>query len=502
MKRLASLVNSFFFRIFLWFWIANIFLVGSTAYLANQLLTRVEMAPWSEQDSQRFQYLAGKVEEAFSEQLSTSQGSDVSISASGTDSSLTALLRDIALKMRLPMLLIEHNTLEPIYALPPAALMVSDEVIPLVNSPALGSIESAGTQFSGPGIIDIDGRTYSLFFAKPNPLSLFLGETRPNPSFFLIGIVIFSGILCFMLAWSVVKPVRRLRRASQRMAKGELDVQIEAKSIGKDELGGLSRDFNSMATQIRRHVNAQQQLLSDISHELKSPLARQQVAYDLLRRAIRKGNWQDVDTKLNRAELETQRLNLLITQLLSLADWRDAEEQEFEALDLSKVLSRILADAKFEAQGKGLSVELCDHTGNNADPVVLGVESKLNSAFENLIRNALKYARTCVQISIFQHRESIKICVSDDGDGVSDDAVSHIFEPFFRASEARERDTGGVGLGLAIAKKVIDMHGGSIQARSGNADTSDQADALQLSYLSGLNVEITLPIASKTLTDA
>jgi two-component system sensor histidine kinase CpxA len=492
--RIYTFFNSFFFRIFLWFWLVNVLLVGSTAYLSNQFLTRAQMLPWSELDSQRFLYLAGKVERTLNDFPIAMQSKETSNPNSPTHSELTAMLRETALDMRLPMLLVDHDTLNPIYALPPAALIAADDIAPFVMSPLLGSIKSAGTQFSGPGVIEVAGRSYSLFFAKPNPLSLFLGDTRFAPPYMLIGIVCISGVLCFMLAWSIVRPVRQLREASQKMARGELDVQIESKSIGKGEIGELSLDFNSMASQIQSHITAQQQLLGDISHELKSPLARQQIAHDLLRRALCKSDWQDAEKKLNRAELETQRLDSLISELLCAADWRQSKEHNFETINLHDIVTGIIADAKFETHEKPLSIMFNNTLSNETSAFLRGDKSKLISAIENVIRNAIHYAHSCVEVRLYTHHNKLCVLVSDDGCGVSAEAIPHLFKPFFRASAARERDTGGVGLGLSITKKIIELHRGSVELSSGPSDAILTGNTPTVSLQSGLNVLISLPV--------
>jgi two-component system sensor histidine kinase CpxA len=244
------------------------------------------------------------------------------------------------------------------------------------------------------------------------------------------------------------------------------DLTARAGKVGsrrRDEIADLVRDFDGMAERLENLVNAQSRLLNDISHELRSPLARLNVALGLARQ--RTG--PEATATLDRMELEANRLNELIGRLLVLARMEGGEQAvEKSEIHLEDLVREIAQDAEFEAQGRNCRIR-CEVVD---DAVVLGNVELLHSAIENVVRNAMRYTHegTEVEVRLEQMDEAngpqALIRVSDQGPGVPEASLDKLFQPFYRLDDARERQTGGVGLGLAITERAVRLHGGAVRA--------------------------------------
>ncbi len=274
--------------------------------------------------------------------------------------------------------------------------------------------------------------------------------------------MLISGGVCYWLARYVTLPVVTLRDATRRFAGGDLTVRI-GKGIGnrKDELSGLASDFDNMAERISSLLGQQRQLLRDISHELRSPLTRLNVAVELARRQT--GN--DAKPILDRIETEAYILNEMIGQVLTISRLNsETEKIEAQPVDLKKLVGEITANANFEAQSRNCTVELIEST----PCTVSGNEELLRRATENVIRNALTYTHKNTKVEIRLRKTTknstsfAEISVLDHGPGVPESDIPHLFRPFYRISNARERQTGGTGLGLAITKQAAALHNGTI----------------------------------------
>lgn len=268
-----------------------------------------------------------------------------------------------------------------------------------------------------------------------------------------------SALVCFVLARNFSAPVRALRAASAAVSRGELTVRVPEQVARRgDELGRLADDFNRMAVSIAQMVESRTQLLRDVSHELRSPLARLAVALALARR---RGG--DTDA-LDRIDEESARLDALIAQVLTLARLESpADVAPREPVDLAALLDGVVRDAAFESSGRRLTIDWT----RPAPCHVHGEPNLLRSAFENVVRNAATHtpAGTQVRVSLVTVAEGFRVCVEDSGPGVPAAALATIFEPFARADAARTPG-GGVGLGLAIARRAVTSHGGHIEARN------------------------------------
>jgi two-component system sensor histidine kinase CpxA len=293
------------------------------------------------------------------------------------------------------------------------------------------------------------------------------------------GLLLTALILCYALARYLSTPIGKIRRATQQLAEGNLDSRV-ADRLGRrnDELGKLARDFDDMAERIESLVTSQQRLSRDISHELRSPLARMNVALGIAKQKAS----PDVGSQLERIETEADRLNQMIGRILTLSKLESGTaDYAKEPVDLVEVVASVADDADFEARPLGKSVTM---NGDSAC-VIDGNEILLRSAVENVLRNAVRYTHegTSVDVSVKKNSDTVHVFIQDHGGGVPEEELSKLFKPFYRIGEARERATGGIGLGLAIADRAIAAHDGTISATNSNG---------------GLRVEIALPCSSKT----
>ncbi len=292
--------------------------------------------------------------------------------------------------------------------------------------------------------------------------------------------ILVSGLVCYLLARYLTRPLARLRGATRSLAEGDLAARAGTSVTSRrDEIGALGRDFDAMAERVEGLVTAQQRLLRDVSHELRSPLSRLQVALGLARR--RAG--AELEPDLDRIELEAERLNELIGQILALTRLERALAAEQSAeVALEGILKDVVADADYEAKARRSEVKLVA----SVTASVHGRAQLLHSAIENVVRNAVHFTAegTAVEVTMTSSVGSINISVRDYGPGVPEAALPHLFEPFYRVDESRERDGGGYGIGLAITERTIRRHGGSVRAHN-------HAEG-------GLVVELELPLTASS----
>jgi len=291
--------------------------------------------------------------------------------------------------------------------------------------------------------------------------------------------VLTSGLVCYLLAAYLTAPVVRLRAATQKLAAGDLTARAGIKNNRHDEIGELVRDFDGMAGRMETLVNEQSRLLNDISHELRSPLARLNVALGLARQ--RTG--PEAASALDRMELESGRLEEMIARLLTLSRLEAGQDLlDRSSVQLGELIREVAKDADFEAQSRGCHVVAVVEQ----ECTVEGSPALLRSAIENVVRNATRYTRegTSVEVrleSAQKHEKNVAVIrVQDHGPGVPEAALDKLFRPFFRVDDARERQTGGSGLGLAITERAVRLHGGTVSA----ANLPD----------GGLVIEIQLPL--------
>ena len=313
--------------------------------------------------------------------------------------------------------------------------------------------------FFGPYIFNVNGEQYSLYGQvenrQPKPWFLYLAENKLTILFLAI---VLSGLLCSVLAWHLGKPLKLLKQSADKLAQGDLGSRADPKTSKRgDEVGQLARAFNGMATAIEDMVNQQQQLIGNVSHELRTPLTRLQLALALARK---KGQQS---SEIERIGYEAEQLEDLIEELLTLSRATISQSQLRQQTAIVDALQQVVEDARFEAeqQNKQLDVKV------QIDTLKMFVNPTLLSrAVENVLRNAVRYAEKQIIIEVSQVQQQVLIEICDDGPGIEEKELQAIFEPFYRPDSARDRSTGGWGLGLAITAAAMKAHNGAIIAEN------------------------------------
>ncbi len=297
----------------------------------------------------------------------------------------------------------------------------------------------------------------SAVFVFPPPRGFLLGLLGGNLWLRIALAVLISGIVCFFLSRLMTNRLKDLQLASRQLADGDLDTRLQVRERGGDETDELARDFNSMAEQLQTRIQAQKRLLGDVSHELRSPLARLRIALALAQE--KPANRLEY---LERIEQETGRLEDLIGQLLT-SQTRDVTLDAH--VDLVSLLAQLCADANFEGQvaGKQFSFQ-----SDAEQATVDSAGDLLRKSFENILRNALQHTAENSQVSVtLSSRAScFQVEIEDQGPGVPDADLENIFSEFYRVDTARVRESGGYGLGLAIARRALVEHGGKVIAEN------------------------------------
>jgi two-component system sensor histidine kinase CpxA len=323
----------------------------------------------------------------------------------------------------------------------------------------------------------------NLGFPPPPGQNGFLALFRNGPELQTLVLLLIAGIVCFQLARSFSAPLARLRSVSRQIADGDLTARIGT-SLGKpgNEIGDLARDFDHMAERMAGLVNAQKRLLLDISHELRSPLTRLNIALELAKKRFQ----AEEDDNLGRIARESERLNHLIGQLLTLtrSEGYASDAQESPVL-LADLVLEIAEDVDFETKPLTKGVAIME-----LEPLtVVGSRELLRQAIENVVRNGAYYTRCDSRVEVYLFscvsselgKPAAVIRIRDHGPGVPAEQLPHLTEPFYRVAEARDRNSGGTGLGLSITQHAVHQHGGALVLTNGPEHD-------------GLIVEIHLPL--------
>ena len=330
-------------------------------------------------------------------------------------------------------------------------------------------------RINGPFIVKTPKREYNEYFIQTvNPQKEGFNEIFDSPWLMSVIVMCVAFPILFFLSWRLTRPVKELRLAANAIALGDLKTNPKIEKQGIKELRDVGRSFNQMVTALQDLNQYQQRLLADISHELKTPLARLQLAVAIIRR--RNGESSEID----RIENEIQKLNTMILDLLSLSRQQVNSHLARAKFPVQQIWFDILEDAKFEMNENGLALEIHNHIPPSERYYINGNCQLLSSAVENVIRNAKKYAETRVSVVLTIHKKNLVIDIEDDGPGVPESEYEQIFRPFYRVDEARARQTGGTGLGLAIVLNAVQQHKGTVVASKAS--------------IGGLRVEIVLPL--------
>ena len=332
---------------------------------------------------------------------------------------------------------------------PPVRRSEEDDLTRLAKQASPLSLVRGNFETIGPARVAINGKDFAIYVSLMNGPP---DSQQPLMYFLSIALVI-TIALSYLFARSLVRPITILQETSRELAGGNWKARVKEADGRRDELGSLSRDFNAMASQLEQMWLGQQRLLADISHELRSPLARLQMAVGL-------AHQQNVDpAALARIEREAERMDSMIGQLLTLTR-AESGKPEISPVMISVLFDRTFADARFEASNRNIRFEVAA-----LPQQTVNVNSMLLcSAVENVVRNAIRYAESSVSVTVSVKESQWFVVVKDDGPGLSEEECSSVFAPFYRASLARDRESGGVGLGLAIAKAAVEMHHGDIKA--------------------------------------
>ena len=310
-----------------------------------------------------------------------------------------------------------------------------------------------------------DGRIYGAVATLEGTFLSRLISRRPRTFWSNIGAaMVVSAVFSLLLAWYVAAPLTQIRGSTRRFAEGDLDARVGDLKFGRSaEMTALASEFDNMAARIKALIESHRRLVRDVSHELRSPLARLRVALEL----ARDGDDAQVHASLDRIESESARLESMLAQALELSRLETQQRAAQDTVALDELLEDVITNADYEGAPRGRKVVLADCDRQ----VLTGSRDALYSAFENVIRNALAYTQdgTTVTVRLLRDPRDARnalIVVRDHGPGVADGELKRIFEPFYRTDSARTRSSGGTGLGLAIARRAVEWHGGSICARN------------------------------------
>jgi signal transduction histidine kinase len=452
-----------FLKIFLWFLVAIAMLFGVIIFVTRTFQTEPMFARWQRGAHAQLAVYAGTAVQIY-------------------DSEGDAGLREYLIRLR------DIETTKEIDVLDEKGrAMIGD----LTETSDFSSVVERADA-SGAEEIDVSPDDYALGaihmrFADGKQATLAVRWSAPRaPSLFLdswlgylrlAGLLLTAAIVCAALALYLTAPIRRLREATHKLADGDLKTRVATTVVRRrDELADLARDFDVMAERMESLVTSQQRLTQDISHELRSPLARLNVALEI----VKQRSTPEMRPMLDRIEGESERLNEMIGRILTLAKLESGTDDDYERrrIDLTELVRDVAADADFEAQSKHKSVEV----GTADKCSVVGSENLLRSAIENVLRNAVRYTAvdSIVDVSVSAVNGHAIVSVADHGGGVPEPELANLFRPFYRVGEDRNRSTGGTGLGLAIAHRAVQAHKGNISAANKNG---------------GLEVRITLDTA-------
>ncbi len=341
-----------------------------------------------------------------------------------------------------------------------------------MNAPGPGEPRAGG--MPGPGGPD-DRAGFGRGDGPRGPFGPFSPMSRPIP---MLAAIIVSLFFAALLAWYFSRPIRALRSAFEAASAGDLSPRFtDGDRLGGDELNDLGRDFDRMSGQLRALMDGQRRLLHDVSHELRSPLARLQAAIGLAHQQPDK-----IATSLERIERESVRMDKLVGELLTLSRLEaNPDLPKNEPVDMQELVDGIALDARFEAGDDGPAIEV--EIEGEPQAIVRGAPDLLWRAVENVVRNAVKHggAGGRVDIRLVARGPLVHVEVLDRGPGIRDADLPTVFEPFFRSNPGKN-NIDGHGLGLAIAQRVVHAHGGSIVARNREGG--------------GLQVAIALPLAA------
>lgn len=438
-NQLIQQLYSINIKLFLWFWLIAIISIVSTQFISEQLAQDALILAPHPNDQQKLYNAANKIRK-------------------NKPTNVAQFIKDLQKNKNSSYLVknIDNSTVFP-------RLSKFNDLFQYIEKNSFTNpttISLSNARITGP--VKINKGNQQLYIVHRDQKRNFALMIRQLPYWARITIpVVVSFLLCWLLARTLSKPISTMKKVTKQFGNGDLSVRINDTDGNNDELGELAKTFNQMADKIQYNVEAHQRLLGDVSHELRSPMTRLQLAIAL---AEKSKNKPDVlDKHLKRCEMEVERLDAMIEDVLSLSRLENSiYNAEFHALNLMDILRPLIEDNQY--LGEYRSIKISANIPSSCQ--VLGDDILLASAFNNVLLNAVKYSpdNSEVSVNVTTKRTMVIIQISDQGSGVPEHSLNSLFKPFYRTSGARERKTGGTGLGLAITKQAITLHKGKINA--------------------------------------
>lgn len=437
-------MRSLYWKIFLTFWLASILIIVTTAWVTSEIAQKSSIP---------------EREKLFMDSYANAA---VATFESGRHAALIKWMQQTGFSKQMTLyLLVSTGEIISNQPPPPAIKKIAED---LVNEKLDEGLLKFGNLVVSHEILSTTGKAYRLAAVSEKPLSHFVQIPWAGLTIRLTIAIFISGLICYFLSVYLTQPLRSLRMAAKSIATGKLNTRVgHFKGHNRDEIAELSGEFDRMAEQLENMVNSKERLLQDISHELRSPLARLQIAIEL----GRKKSSANAESDFSRMEEECRRLNTLIGEILEYARLDKSVNELYRTkVNLPELLEHIIHDANFEVGEKKAKFI------NNlslSDDLYLD-ERLIHRAIENILRNSLRYSpidkQVFIILSLSIDKKLIYIDIEDNGPGVPEEQLEIIFSPFYRVDKSREKKTGGYGLGLSIAQQAVFLHDGYIQAHN------------------------------------
>jgi two-component system sensor histidine kinase CpxA len=467
-SKIKALLSSFTVKLFLWFWLIAITSIISTRWISQQLSNDVIREVVSQKSNPDELYQLNKMAKRIArhkadslDQLLTQQEKRLArtpfnIWLKSIDDN-SRVVSAIPLPTKLQRVLTDYLS-ENSFTQPQTSFFSHTEVV-------------------GPAVININNQAYQLFISRKVHKQNISQIVQSLPYWLrILTPTLISFLLCLLLAHSFSKPIRLIKKATTKLGQGNFDSRVEGVGHLNGELEQLANSFNKMAEQLQQNQSSQRRLLGDVSHELRSPMTRLQMALGLAQQESTTP--QAREQYLQRCQREIDRLDHMIENVLVLSRLENTlQKAEYEQVNLSTLVHSIINDEQFIADKKSIKINY----NAPAKIILLADQTLLTSAISNVLNNAVKYSpeQSAINVKLLLEKQKVILVVSDSGNGVPEESLTQLFTPFYRVNLARDRATGGTGLGLAIAKQAVLTHQGEIFAKN-NADN-------------GLSVIIELP---------
>jgi two-component system sensor histidine kinase CpxA len=444
MIKMRNIFSSIAIKLFLSFWLITITSIGLTRFVSTQIEQQSNIVTTHARDLNKLENLQKRINQR-------------------KPDNLQIILNRDTLSHRTAILIKEVSTNKVFYnkkrmTSPLASFLATNSLT------SLSSIQFPFARITGPKLINVNNKSYQLYLAVRSKHAHFGSMFMQLPFWirFIIPLVV-SLSLCWLLARSFTRPILAIKKAAIRLGNGHYDERVQGAHSRSDELGAMSKSFNKMADKLETNINAHQRLLADVSHELRSPMTRLQLALGIIEKSIEQG--KNVDKHLARCEREISQLDSMISNVLSLSRMENTfQKANIETLPFDSIVKLVVDDAQFLADEKFISVTIKENV-----PCHLAIDKALIlGAINNILINAIKHSapNSNIDVSSKITATNIIITITDFATGVPEDQLDLLFKPFYRVSTARDRETGGTGLGLAIAKQAIDVHQGTISANN------------------------------------